>query len=175
MSSNYLLNWMNATNSASLQKILIFLWLLIVTLFSMLILFWVWNENFFDFLFIKDKLMFKTFTYAFFGGVLGSVVYAFRGFYQSIAEPRNSKRSFNFKWVFWYLVRPLAGGIFGFVAYSFTRAELGAFGLTEKVTEQNNLMFFALSFLAGFGFHDFAEYLSKKIAYLFKGNKNNVT
>lgn len=161
---------MATKNSNTAQKIVILIWLCIVSLTSILILFWTWNENIFDFLIVKDKLMFKTFSYAFFGGVLGSVIYALRGFYQSTVEA-NSKRAFNLKWIYWYLIRPFAGGIFGFVVYTFTRAELVAFGLTQKISEQNNLMFFSISFLAGFGFHDFAEYLTNKLKILFRNRE----
>lgn len=157
--------------SKTYQKIIILIWLGIVALFSVLVLFWTWNENIFDVVAVKDKLMIKTFTYAFFGGVLGSVIYALRGFYQSVAERNGSKKAFDFRWIYWYLIRPFAGGIFGFVIYCFTRAELISFGLTQKTSEQNNLMFFSISFLAGFGFHDFAEYLTKKLKILF-GNNN---
>lgn len=151
----------------SLQKLIIFAWLIKVTILSLLMLFWVWNGDIFNFLNVNDKTLFKTFSYVFFAGVLGSVIYAFRGFYQSIAEPRNSPKAFNFKWIFWYLIRPIAGGIFGFVVYALARAELVAFGLTSNISEQNNLMFFGTSFFAGFGFHEFAEYLNRKVKGLF--------
>lgn len=149
------------------QKIIVFLWLTIVVITSILLLFWTWNNNVFDYLAVKNQPLFKTFVYTFFAGVLGGIVYAYRGFYQSVVEPENSPRAFNPRWIFWYLIRPLASGIFGFVIYAFTRAELVAFGLSEKTQDQNNLMFFALAFLAGFGFHDFAEYLIKKVKNLF--------
>lgn len=151
----------------TVQKIIIFSWLTLITVISLLLLFLVWNDDIFSFLQIHDKTGFKIIAYTFFAGVLGSVIYAFRGFYQSVAEQEKSPKSFNFKWVFWYLIRPIASGIFGFVVYAFVRAELIAFGLTAKLQEQNNLMFFSTSFLAGFGFHDFAEFLTKKVRDLF--------
>lgn len=160
-----------AMNTITIQKVIIFVWLVLVTIFSLLALFFVWNSDIFVFFRVANKLLFKTFSYVFFAGVLGSVIYTFRGFYQSIVEPENSPKAFNFKWVFWYLIRPLAGGVFGFVTYAFIRAELLAFGLTSNISEQNNLMFFGTSFLAGFGFHDFAEYLSKKVKRLFNDKR----
>lgn len=153
--------------SKTKEKIVIFTWLMIVFILSVLLLFWTWNNDTFNVLQVQAESTFKTITYAFFAGVLGSVMYAFRGFYQSITEPENSPKAFNFKWIFWYLIRPIAGGVFGFVVYAFARAQLVAFGLTTNISEQNNLMFFSLSFLAGFGFHDFAEYLSRKVKNLF--------
>lgn len=149
------------------KKIIIFLWLTIVAILSILILFWTWNENVFDYLAVNNQQLFKTFVYTFFAGVLGGVVYAYRGFYQSIVEPPSSPKAFDPKWIYWYLIRPFASGIFGFVIYAFTRAGLVAFGLPAKASEQNNLMFFALAFLAGFGFYEFAEFLVQKIKKLF--------
>jgi hypothetical protein len=157
--------------SKAKEKIVIFAWLMVVCVISILLLFWIWNDDIFNVLQVQDKTAFKTITYTFFAGVLGSVIYAFRGFYQSIVEPDNSPKSFNFKWIFWYLIRPISGGIFGFVVYALARAELVAFGLTTSISEQNNLMFFGTSFLAGFGFHDFAEFLSRKTKSLFNEKK----
>ncbi len=157
--------------SKTKEKIVVFVWLMVVSIVAILFLFWSWNNDIFSVLQIHDKTAFKTIAYTFFAGVLGSIIYAFRGFYQSIAEPENSPKTFNFKWIFWYLIRPLAGGVFGFAAYAFIRAELVAFGLTTNISEQNNLMFFSTSFLAGFGFHDFAEYLSEKVKKVFSEKK----
>lgn len=157
--------------SKTKEKVVIFAWLMVVSVVSIFLLFWTWNNDIFTVLQVHDKTTFKTIAYAFFAGALGSIIYAFRGFYQSIAEPENSPKAFNFKWIFWYLIRPLAGGVFGFVVYAFMRAELVAFGLTTNISEQNNLMFFSTSFLAGFGFHDFAEFLSRKVKSLFNEKK----
>lgn len=157
--------------SKTKEKSVIFTWLMVISIASILMLFWIWNNDIFAILQIQDRTAFKTIAYTFFAGVLGSVIYAFRGFYQSIAEPENSPKAFNFKWIFWYLIRPIAGGIFGFIVYALVRSELVAFGLTSKISEQNNLMFFGTSFLAGFGFHDFAEYLSSKVKKLFNEKK----
>ena len=158
--------------SKTKEKVVIFVWLVIVSVLSISMVFWTWNNDIFNILRIQDKITFKTIVYTFFAGVLGSAIYAFRGFYQSIAEPENFPKAFNFKWIFWYLIRPIAGGIFGFVVYALARAELVAFGLTSNISEQNNLMFFGTSFLAGFGFHDFAEFLSRKVKNLFSDKKN---
>lgn len=157
--------------SKAKEKFVIFAWLMVVSVVSILLLFWTWNNDIFNVLQIQDKTAFKTITYAFFAGMLGSVIYAFRGFYQSIVETDSSPKSFNFKWIFWYLIRPISGGILGFVVYALARAELVAFGLTTNISEQNNLMFFGTSFLAGFGFHDFAEFLSRKTKGLFNEKK----
>ncbi len=150
------------------QKSLVLIWLMFVILASIGLLFGLWNGNIFSFISIRNPDSFKVIGYSFLAGVLGSTVYACRGFYQSIAEPEASLKTFDFKWVFWYILRPLLGGIFGFVIYAFARAELTAFGLTMQSSGHNNLMFFALSFLAGFCFHDFAEYLTSKARGLFQ-------
>lgn len=155
----------------TIQKIIVLLWLIIGMSASILLLFLTWNGNIFKFLKVVDQAAFKTYAYTFFAGVLGSQIYACRGFYQSIVEPKDSSRAFNFIWIYWYLIRPFIGGIFGFIIYAFSRAELIAFGLTTKITEQNNLMFFSLSFLAGFGFHEFAEYITRKVKHIFKERK----
>lgn len=158
--------------SKNSQKIIIFTWLMAVTLAICILLFLVWNNNIFSLIRVENRILFKTISYSFLAGVLGSLIYTFRSFYQSIAEPEGSPRSFDFKWIFWYLIRPFTGGIFGFVVYAFARSELIAFGLPSSISFQNNLMFFSLSFLAGFGFHDFAEYLRLKVKKTFTEGKS---
>lgn len=155
-------------NLKTVQKLITFVWLLTVTLASLFLLFSIWNGNFFKTVYVNDELSFRTYAYTFIAGVLGSLIFAFRGFYKSTVEASNSGKAFNFSWIYWYITRPLAGGIFGFVIYAFSRAELIAFGLTTRISEQNNLMFFSLSFLAGFGFHEFAEYITKKVKNMFR-------
>lgn len=154
------------TNSA--QKTIIFVWLMLVTVLALVFIFLIWNDNIFSLISIKNHSLFKTLSYNFLSGVLGGAIFAFRGFYQSIAEPKDSPKSFDFKWIFWYLIRPITGGVFGVVVYAFVRSELLAFQMAST-QPQNNLMYFSISFLAGFGFHDFAEYLTKKVKKVFNG------
>ena len=86
-------------------------------------------------------------------GLLGSVVYMTRGFYQSIAEKNDENKMFDFKrWIWWYLCRPIMGAITGLVLFIIVYL---AFDLEQ--TSKNILAIFLLGFLSGYNFHDFME------------------
>lgn len=86
-------------------------------------------------------------------GLLGSVVYMTRGFYQSIVEKTYENKMFDFKrWIWWYLCRPIMGAITGLVVFIIVYL---AFDLDQ--TNKNILAIFLVSFLSGYNFHEFME------------------
>ena len=86
-------------------------------------------------------------------GMLGSVVYMARGFYQSLAEKNDENKMFDFsRWVWWYLCRPIMGAITGLILFIIIYL---AFDLDQ--TNKNILAIFLLSFLSGYNFHVFME------------------
>ena len=93
-------------------------------------------------------------------GILGSVVYMTRGFYQSLAEKNDENKMFDFnRWVWWYLCRPIMGAIIGLILFIIIYL---AFDLDQ--TNKNILAIFLLSFLSGYNFHEFMEKrITKKI------------
>lgn len=93
-------------------------------------------------------------------GLLGSVVYMTRGFYQSIAEKTDENKMFDFnRWIWWYLCRPIMGAIAGLILFIIIYL---AFDLDQ--TDKNILAIFLTSFLSGYNFHEFIEKrISKKI------------
>lgn len=93
----------------------------------------------------------QTLLYSLAAGALGSGVYLTRGFYKSIAED-NTPKAFNFKWIWWYLCRPILGIISGFIVVLMIYL---AFDLKESL--QNQIAIYFLCFICGFNFHYFIE------------------
>lgn len=149
------------------SKAFVFFWLMVCLFISCWILFVVWNSNVSKYIEINDFRAFKTYVYVTIGGFLGSVIYTLRGFYQSVVEQEDAKKMFSPKWIFWYMIRPFSGAVFGFVIYAFISSGFFAFGFSPSDSSRSNLMFFGLSFLTGFGFHNFAEFLNRKAESIF--------
>ncbi len=137
-----------------MKKFVIFLILIFFLALSLLGIYCAYANIFFS------TYLTKTIVVSIFSGILGSVVYMSRGFYQSIAENLDENRKFNFeRWVWWYLCRPIMGGITGLLVFIIIYL---AFDLQETI--KNIFAIFLVSFLSGYNFHQFAENrLSKKI------------
>lgn len=136
-----------------MKKIAILIILLLnyfISIFGSIIIYY--NKYSFDFNYSE-----KLFLYSILAGLLGSIVYMTRGFYQSVAEGKDSNRSFDFdKWIWWYLFRPILGIIAGGIAFFIVYL---AFDLEQSL--KNQVAIYLVGFLSGYNFHDFIE---KKIA-----------
>ena len=112
----------------------------------------------------------------FFSGVLGGSFYCLRSIYQRLGEaytpidskPPNPGQTFNIKvWFFWFLYRPLQGGILALIILSLLNSHMLS---TKQLTEDNIKSFYglvAVGFLAGFGSHELIHKIQELIQVLF--------
>jgi len=112
----------------------------------------------------------------FFSGVLGGAFYCLRTFYQKLGEaytpieksdPQPSK-VFNIRtWFFWYLYRPIQGGVLALILLSLVSSNL----LVIKQFDSNNIKSYysliAIGFLSGFGSHEVIHKIQEIIKVLF--------
>lgn len=89
--------------------------------------------------------------YSLFGGILGSVVYMTRKYYQTLAENSEGKSFYEFdRKIYWYIFRPLLGAVTGILAYLIIYI---SFDLAQSY--QNQISIYLLGFLSGYNFSDF--------------------
>lgn len=116
-------------------------------------------------------------TYALFlSGVLGGTFYCLRSIYQRLGEaytPIDNKATeptkvFNIKaWLFWYLYRPMQGGVLALIILSLVNSSLLSI---KQLTPDNMKSFYtliAVGFLAGFGSHELIHKIQELINVLF--------
>ena len=125
-------------------------------LYIVLLLFFI-LDFFFLFKIYKIAIPFweETFYFSVLMGLLGSLVYMTRGFYKSIIDGNGENSNFDFKWIWWYLCRPLLGIVVGGLVFLITYT---AFDLNGSV--QNEFAIGLLSFLGGY---NFTLFMNKKI------------
>ena len=121
----------------------------------------------------------------FFSGLLGGSFYCLRKFYQRLGdtftpispEPTNIARGINIKtWFFWYLYRPIQGGVLALILLSLLNSNLISI---KQFTAENIKSYYALisiGFLSGFGSHELIHKIEEIIKVLFAkaklGNSN---
>jgi hypothetical protein len=121
----------------------------------------------------------------FFSGLLGGSFYCLRKFYQRLGDtftpispdPTNIARGINIKtWFFWYLYRPIQGGVLALILLSLLNSNLISI---KQFTAENIKSYYALisiGFLSGFGSHELIHKIEEIIKVLFAkaklGNSN---
>jgi hypothetical protein len=136
--------------------------------------------------FIEDKKSLSTIselgvnegvTYGlFFSGLLGGAFYCLRKFYQRIGDtftpiapdPKNLSRGINIKtWFFWYLYRPIQGGVLALILLSLLNSNLISI---KQFTPENIKSYYTLisiGFLSGFGSHELIHKIEEIIKVVF--------
>lgn len=158
--------------------VLVGLYNLIILLFTLVWLF----TNYY----IEDKKSLSTIselgvnegvTYGlFFSGLLGGAFYCLRKFYQRIADtftpiapdPTSLSRGINIKtWFFWYLYRPIQGGVLALILLSLLNSKLISI---KQFTPENIKSYYTLisiGFLSGFGSHELIHKIDEIIKVVF--------
>ena len=112
----------------------------------------------------------------FFSGVLGGTFYCLRGLYQRLGEaytPIDNSllepgKILNVKvWFFWYLYRPLQGGILALILLSLLNSHLIVIKQFTEETLKSYYSLIALGFIAGFGSHEVIHKIQELIQVLF--------
>lgn len=169
-----------------LDKFLIIIAILVNLALAVITLLWLFTDAFLHF-----KMQLKTSnyfgldekaTYALFAaGVLGGSFYCLRAMYQRLGEgytPVNGNvadptKILNIKvWFYWYLYRPLQGGILALILLALINSH---FLVTDNVNEKTISSFYthvALGFLAGFGTHELIHKIEELIRVLFAKSRS---
>lgn len=120
----------------------------------------------------------------FFSGALGGAFYCLRGLYQRLGEAYtpidnkepDPKKVFNVRvWFFWYLYRPIQGGVLALICLALFNSHL----LSIKELDSSQLKSFysliAIGFLAGFGSHELIHKVQEIIQVVFAKSKVNTS
>jgi len=108
--------------------------------------------------------------YATFAGVIGASTYALRGFYHAVGPQQADKPEYNYdpNWTWWYLARPILGGILGFTSFAILRAGVGTLGAGQ----QNGTAitgYLSVGLLAGFSASSVFDWMAGIAKRLFGG------
>ncbi len=99
-------------------------------------------------------------------GGIGGTIYCIRGFYKNLGSD-----SFEAKWTWWYVFRPIISAIIGLFAYFMIVGGLMSISNSPDVNYSKSVMFYcAVSFLAGFSFTKFMEKIDLISGTLFSNN-----
>lgn len=125
---------------------------------------------------INEKVTYSLFM----AGVLGATFYCLRAMYQRLAEAytpisgriAEPNKVLNIKvWFFWYLYRPIQGGVLALILLSLVNSHL----LTAKNLDNNSFTELytqiAVGFLAGLGSHELIHKIDEIIKVLFAKSK----
>lgn len=105
---------------------------------------------------VEDSIL-RTLVYVGTSGGIGGVVYSIRAFYQNLAD-----NSFDGKWVWWYVFRPMISVVAGVFLYFLIVGGLMSISASNEVSFSKGIMFYcALAFLSGFSFTRFADKLNE--------------
>lgn len=123
----------------------------------------------------------ETVTYGlFFSGILGGSFYCLRGLYQRLGEaytPISNQeptpnKTFNVKvWFFWYLYRPLQGGVLALILLALINSSLISIKQFTEESLKSYYTLIALGFLSGFGSHELIHKIQEIIQVLFAKSK----
>ena len=97
-------------------------------------------------------------------GMLGSIFYCLRAYYLHTAVFKD----WDSDWNVWYYIRPIAGGISGFISLFFIKLGFLIFSSDQKVFTEGRkvLAYFTIAFIAGYKvkrFSEIIEGISKRI------------
>ena len=119
----------------------------------------------------------------FLSGLLGGSFYSLRSVYQRLGEAYTPldkdsldikpNRDFNVRvWFFWFLFRPLQGGILALILLSLVSSGLITIENLTSEDIENYYTMVAVGFLAGFGSHELMQKIQELIQVLF--SKSNI-
>lgn len=119
----------------------------------------------------------ETVTYGlFFSGLLGGSFYCLRGLYQRLGEaytPVSNQvptpnKTFNVKvWFFWYLYRPIQGGVLALILLSLINSDLISIKQLTEESLKSYYTLIAIGFLSGFGSHEVIHKIQEIIKIVF--------
>jgi hypothetical protein len=157
---------------------------LMVLIFSML---WIFSNSFSSW---KSRLgqinafdVNENVTYGLFlSGALGGSFYCLRAIYQRLAETftpadgEPAKSPMNMKvWSFWYLYRPIEGGVLALILLVLTKSNLLQLQNSSEVDVSSYYTLIGLGFLAGFGAHELIHKILEIIHVIFAKSKIRAT
>jgi len=112
-------------------------------------------------------------------GILGGAFYAARGMYRRLTSD-GTKRTVEFEdrfdikvWFFWYLFRPIQGGILAVIILSLLNAGFVGFSNVNEPNVQSLYFQISLGFLVGYGTHEVLKKIDEIIKVTFSTAKNN--
>ena len=112
----------------------------------------------------------------FFSGLLGGSFYCLRKFYQRLGDtftpispdPTNIARGINIKtWFFWYLYRPIQGGVLALILLSLLNSNLISIKQFTSENIKSYYVLISIGFLSGFGSHELIHKIEEIIKVLF--------
>lgn len=115
----------------------------------------------------------------FLSGALGGAFYCLRALYQRLGEtftPLDKKadksRTMNMSvWIFWYLYRPIQGGVLALILLVLTKGSLMSINTADEFTLKSYYALIGLGFLAGFGAHEVIHKIQELIQVVFAKSK----
>jgi len=126
----------------------------------------------------------ETVTYGlFFSGVLGGSFYCLRTLYQRLGEaytpidgtPKPNS-TFNVKvWFFWYLYRPIQGGVLSLIMLSLLNSSLISIKQLSDSNLKSYFTLIAIGFLTGFGSHEVIHKIQEIIHVTFAKSRISST
>jgi len=120
----------------------------------------------------------------FMSGCLGGAFYCLRALYQRIGETytpieldeRNHSRGLNIKpWFFWYLYRPIQGGVLALILLALLNGKMMSVSELDEDALKSYFSLIGLGFLSGFGSHELIHKIQELIAVLFAKSKISST
>ncbi len=133
----------------------------------------------------KDNILVQ-FSYFFFAGLIGGTFYCLRALYQRLSDAYTPQYIdkvedlpdptivFNVRvWLFWYIYRPLQGGILSVILVCLFNQ--GLIGLNGLESENISSIYFqvGIGFLVGFGTHEVINKVEEIIKVLFSKSSKN--
>lgn len=117
----------------------------------------------------------------FLAGALGGAFYCLRALYQRIGDAytpidglKSESPTSNMKvWIFWYLYRPIQGGVLALLLLVLVKSSLLKIENAADLNIKSYYTMIGLGFLAGFGAHDVIHKIQELIQVLFAKSKIN--
>lgn len=128
---------------------------------------------------LSDFSINENITYGLFlSGVLGGAFYCLRAVYQRLGEAYTPvdkeegeikpNKIFNAKvWFFWFLYRPIQGGVLALILLTLVNSNLITMETISKESFKSYYTLISLGFLAGFGSHELIHKVQEVIQVLF--------
>lgn len=101
---------------------------------------------------IKSDLL-QLVLYSVLFGLLGALIHCLR----SIYIHRSVLNDWDNRWIIWYYLRPIVGGVMGLVSFVFIKAGLIVFTTEANPTTTSRIAYLAIAFLAGFNVRNFLK------------------
>jgi hypothetical protein len=115
----------------------------------------------------------------FLSGALGGAFYCLRALYQRLGQtftpvegkPKKTSNMNMVVWIFWYLYRPIQGGVLALVLLILTKGSLMSIDTANEFTLKSYYALIGLGFLSGFGAHEVIHKIQELIQVLFAKSK----